>query len=160
MNAWKNRAALLKRRYPAQFEDLPNYMISIEPGWFEPIEEACRRIDALLTTEEKALFRWQQIKEKFGGLRMYWNEGGLYMDFIGPDSLAQVVVEPERPRLSQQTRERIAGIVAEAAEKVATRCQTCGEPGTLHQRRSGWLVTACARHAERPDSPDLEPDED
>ncbi|MBI4990298.1 MAG: hypothetical protein HZC23_15895 [Rhodocyclales bacterium] len=160
MNTWKNRAALLKRRYPAQFEDLPNYMISIDPGWFEPIEEACRRINALLTNEEKALFRWRQIKEKFGGLRMYWNEGGVYMDFMSPDGLEHVVVEPQNPRLSAATRERIAGTVAEAAAKVATRCQTCGEPGTLRQRGSGWLVTACARHVERPDSPDLEPDED
>lgn len=148
MNTWKNRAALLKRRYPAQFEDLPNYMVSIEPGWFELIEEACRRIDALLTNEEKALFRWRQIKEKFGGLRMYWNEGGFYMDFIGPDSLAHVVAEPERPQLSQQTRERIAGIVAEAAKKASTRCQICGAPGTLRRRGDGWLVTACDRHVE------------
>lgn len=160
MNTWKNRAALLTRRYPAQFEDLPNYMISVEPGWFEPIEEACRQIDALLTTKEKALFHWQQIKEKFGGLRMYWNEGGGYLDFIGPDSLTHVAVEPAQPRLSERTRERIAGIVAEAAKQAAARCQICGEPGTLRQRTSGWLVTACARHVERPDSPDLEPDED
>lgn len=160
MNTWKNRAAQLMWRYPAQFEDLPYYMISIDPGWFEPIEEACRRIDALLTTKERALFRWRQIKEKFGGLRMYWNEGGFYMDFIGPDSLTHIVVEPERPRLSEQTRERIAGVVAEAAKQASMRCQTCGEPGTLRQRRSGWLVTACARHVERPEPPDLEPDED
>ncbi|MDT3736820.1 MAG: hypothetical protein ROZ00_11385 [Denitratisoma sp.] len=148
MNTWKNRAALLKRRFPEQFEDLPNYMISIDPGWFGPIEEACRRIDALLTNEEKALFRWRQIKEKFGGLRMYWNEGGVYLDFIGPDSLAHIVVEPERPRLSEQTRERIAGIVAEAAKKASTRCQICGAPGTLRRRGDGWLVTACDRHVE------------
>jgi len=160
MNALESRAAQLMRRYPKQFENLPYYMVSIDPGWFEPIEAACRRIDALLTPKERALFQWHQIKEKFGGLRMYWNEGGVYLDFIGPDSLAHIVVEPERPLLSAQTRERIAGIVAEAAKQAATRCQTCGEPGTLRQRESGWLVTACARHVERLDSPNLEPDED
>lgn len=160
MNTWESRAAQLKRRYPEQFEDLPYYMVSIDPGWLEPIEAACRRIDALLTPKERALFRWCQIKEKFGGLRMYWNEGGVYLDFIGPDSLAHIVVEPARPLLSAQTRERIAGIVAEAAERAATRCQVCGAPGTLRQRASGWLVTACARHVERPDSPDLESDEE
>lgn len=160
MSALESRGAQLMRRYPEQFEDLPYYMVSIDPGWFEPIEEACRRIDALLTTKERALFRWRQIKEKFGGLRMYWNEGGVYLDFIGPDSLTHIVVEPAQPRLSERTRKRIAEIVAEAAKQASTRCQTCGEPGTLRQRGSGWLVTACARHVERPDSPDLEPDED
>ena len=160
MNAWEGRAAQLKRRYPEQFEDLPYYMVSIDPGWFEPIEAACRKIDALLTSKEKALFRWRQIKEKFGGLRMYWNEGGVYLDFIGPDSLAHIVVEPARPLLSAQTRGRIAGIVAEAAKLTATRCQVCGAPGTLRRRENGWLVTACARHVEWPDSPDPEPDED
>lgn len=148
MNTWESRAAQLKRRYPEQFEDLPYYMISIDPGWFEPIEAACRRVDALLTPKERALFRWRQIKEKFGGLRMYWNEGGVYLDFIGPDSLANIVVEPARPLLSAQTRERIARIVAQAAKQAATRCQVCGAPGRLRRRKSGWLVTACDRHVE------------
>ena len=148
MNTWESRAAQLKRRYPEQFEDLPYYMVSIDPGWFEPIEAACRRIDALLTSKEKALFRWRQIKEKFGGLRMYWNEGGVYLDFIGPDSLAHIVVEPARPLLSEETRERIAGIVAQAAKQAARRCQVCGAPGQLRRRQNGWLVTACDRHVE------------
>lgn len=160
MNAWEGRAAQLMRRYPGQFEDLPYYRVSIDPGWFEPIEAACRRIDALLTPKEKALFQWRQIKEKFGGLRMYWNEGGVYLDFIGPDSLAHIVVEPARPQLSAQTRERIAGIVAEAAKMASTRCQTCGAPGTLRRRENGWLVTACDRHVEPPELPDLQLDED
>ena len=160
MNAWEGRAAQLKRRYPEQFEDLPYYRVSIDPGWFEPIEAACRRIDALLTPKERALFQWCQIKEKFGGLRMYWNEGGVYLDFIGPDSLAHIVVEPERPRLSAQTRERIAGIVAEAAKLAATRCQVCGAPGRLQRRTNGWLVTACDRHVEPPELSDLQLDED
>lgn len=151
MNTWESRAAQLKRRYPEQFEDLPYYMVSIDPGWFEPIEAACRRIDVLLTSKEKALFQWRQIKEKFGGLRMYWNEGGVYLDFIGPDSLAHIVVEPARPLLSAQTRERIARVVAEAAKKASSRCQICGAPGTLQRRENGWLVTACERHVERPD---------
>ncbi len=160
MNAWEGRAVQLKRRYPEQFEELPYYMVSIDPGWFEPIEAACRRIDALLTSKEKALFRWRQIKEKFGGLRMYWNEGGVYLDFIAPDSLTHIVVEPLRPQLSARTRERIAGIVAEAAKKASTRCQICGAPGTLRRRGDGWLVTACDRHAEPPELSDPQVDED
>lgn len=160
MNAWEGRAAQLRRRYPAQFEDLPYYMVSIDPGWFEPIEAACRKIDALLTSKEKVLFRWRQIKEKFGGLRMYWNEGGVYLDFIGPDSLTHIVVEPARPLLSARTRERIAGIVAEAAKQAATRCQVCGAPGTLRRRENGWLVTACERHVEPPELSDPQVDED
>lgn len=151
MNTWEGRAAQLKRRYPEQFEELPYYMVSIDPGWFEPIEAACRKIDALLTSKEKALFRWRQIKEKFGGLRMYWNEGGVYLDFIAPDSLTHIVVEPLRPQLSARTRERIAGIVAEAAKQASARCQVCGAPGQLRERKNGWLVTACERHVEPPD---------
>ncbi|MBV6410683.1 MAG: hypothetical protein GAKPKEKM_01505 [Rhodocyclaceae bacterium] len=160
MNAWEGRAAQLRRRYPEQFEDLPYYMVSIDPGWFEPIEAACRRIDALLTPKEKALFRWRQIKEKFGGLRMYWNEGGVYLDFIGPDSLAHIVVEPLQPQLSARTRERIAKIVAQAAKQAARRCQVCGAPGQLRRRQNGWLVTACERHVEPPELSDPQVDED
>lgn len=60
-----------------------------------------------------------QVKEKFGGLRFYWNSD-----------------EDDHPA---------SGIIA-AAEQISTGvCETCGAPGVL--RKGSYLRTACDDHA-------------
>jgi hypothetical protein len=61
--------------------------------------------------------RAQQIKEKFGGLRLYISGGD---DFT-------------------------AGVVAMAENMSYRLCDVCGKPG--HQRDSSWISTRCDDHA-------------
>lgn len=58
-----------------------------------------------------------QIKEKFGGLRFYYDGGS--------EELEKLVDEAER--LSYRT------------------CEVCGEPGK--ERGGGWIQTLCDKHA-------------
>ncbi len=84
------------------------------PGWFH-------RLDLLLTDLEKAIaldpkaqdFSAAQIKEKFGGLRCYFDGGN--------DKITELVK------------------VAEKASYVT--CEKCGHPGSL--RRGSWWQTLC-----------------
>lgn len=138
----------LRERFRYQFGDLPYYMLSIDPGWFEIVVEACARIDAALREEEKALFHWRHIKEKFGRLEMYWSDLPPHVDHAVPENQAHIPGKPAQFSLSGETRARIAGLVAEAARRASGHCQVCGAVGKLRKRKSGWLVTACEKHAE------------
>jgi hypothetical protein len=62
-----------------------------------------------------------QVKEKFGGLRFYYNGGDDYID----------------------------GMVRMAESWAANTCEVCGKPGKL--RGGGWLYTACDEHTKPED---------
>jgi hypothetical protein len=93
-----------------------------EEGWRDLLERACGRIEAALA--EGGTFYVFQIKEKFGTLRFYW-----YGD------------------VSPETKSKIDEAIALAEARSACTCETCGEPGRLHQI-SGWYKTACSAHAD------------
>jgi hypothetical protein len=84
----------------------------VGPGW-RPIVQAA--VDAIAKKNGHIL----QIKEKFGGLRIYVHAG----DFDAIDD-----------------------IVRTAERQCAITCETCGKPGSL-RNLNGWLKTACNEHA-------------
>lgn len=79
-------------------------------GWIPLVEQAIDEI------ESKGGFILQ-IKEKFGGLRIY-TAGG---DFDAIDT-----------------------IVRDAEQKAAVMCETCGQPGKIRTERY-WLKTLCEK---------------
>lgn len=131
----------MHERHPSMFAK-PYGGFAIGPGWWPIIESLCRAIDghtkwhndtrqALLTDnpfdrkipEAVTPVVIHQIKEKFGGLRFYY-EGG--------DA-------------------QIRGMVTMAEAWASRTCETCGAPGKI--RSGGWLRTLCdtheAQHQER-----------
>jgi hypothetical protein len=84
-------------------------------GWFAIIDAACDLISRHVKGKpEYAGFRWVQIKEKYGTLRLY-SSGG-FDDYT-------------------------AGVISMAERMSAMICERCGAPGTT--RGSGWLHTSC-----------------
>ncbi len=71
------RIQQLRERYPYQFARLFAYGLSVDPGWLGIVESTCAQIDAALEAGNvpKQTFSWNQIKEKLGGLRCYWDRG-------------------------------------------------------------------------------------
>lgn len=61
----------------------------------------------------------EQVKEKFGGLRFYYDSDALNV---------------------------IDKLVDEAEEQCWKTCEACGAPGVL--RGGGWLMTACDEHSD------------
>lgn len=95
--------------------------MSCGPGWHDLVVA----LNELLDVEADADFRFTQIKEKFGQLRMYWT---------GADPSG---------RMDQ---------IVEAAEEIsASMCETCGADAKMRQTRGpyGYVHAACDEHAMR-----------
>ncbi|WP_050631754.1 hypothetical protein [Bradyrhizobium viridifuturi] len=90
------------------------------PGWHDLLNRLCVRIRK--ATRAEGTFKFNQIREKYGTLRVYW--GG---------------------RLSQEATVQVEEAIALAEARSATCCEVCGEPGRL--RGGTWLTTRCAAHA-------------
>lgn len=92
-----------------------------DEGWRDLLERLCARIEAALAEGET--FRVLQIKEKFAGLRFYWDG-----------------------KVSAETEAQIHEAIALAEARSECTCETCGEEGRLY-RHGGVYMTRCAAHA-------------
>jgi hypothetical protein len=84
-----------------------DWSIHVGKGWGPIVSEAVTKIHA-------AGGLISQVKEKFGGLRIY----------------------------TYQNTDEVEATVAAACEKARVTCEYCGKPGTIHQL-SGWYKTVC-----------------
>ena len=83
-------------------------------GWYQLIDNLCAKITALDPDLEAT-----QIKEKYGGLRVY----------VGGVKLA---VEKE-----------VYKLISEAEDQSYKICEQCGAPGKPNE--SGWISTLCPK---------------
>ncbi|MDE1833671.1 MAG: hypothetical protein KGH58_04615 [Candidatus Micrarchaeota archaeon] len=90
--------------------------IECGPGWYELIDELCGYIQKHLESTPGLRFEPAQIKEKFGGLRFYYDYGDDY----------------------------IRQLVNGAEEKSFKVCEGCGKSGRLMKSKTGWLRTLCS----------------
>lgn len=123
-----NHPTMFSRRYGG---------ISVGKGWWTLIESLCRNIDEHVNWKTKQRSSLQesnpynhpipeevepvtvaQIKEKFGGLRFYYDGGD----------------------------DKVDGMVQMAESWAAHTCEECGKPGKF--RTGGWLRTLCDEHEE------------
>lgn len=124
----------MEETYPKMFSD-PYGGFCVGEGWLPIIEALCKQIQShtdwtngrhaalkkenqynLKIPKKVKQVKINQIKEKFGGLRFYY-EGG----------------DPE-----------ISGMVRMAESWAANTCESCGKPGK--PRNGGWLRTLCDEH--------------
>lgn len=103
-------------------------------GWYPLIVALHEQIKALLPDYEI-----NQVKEKFGGLRFYWeaDDGTIYEDGA---------IDPDLERRIELVEE----LVRAAERRAAKTCERCGAAGRLHCTRapSPWYQTLCAACAE------------
>ncbi len=128
----------MEEKYPEMFAN-PYGGFAVGAGWWPILEVLCRQIDSYTkwrnSTRESLLkdnphdhlipdavpqVVVEQIKEKFGGLRFYYQGGD----------------------------EFIRGLETMAELWAGQTCETCGKPG--ERRSGGWIRTLCEEHeAER-----------
>ena len=126
---------LFHGRQPRVWSDLP-------PGWAEVAGQLFTDLDAMLDDDAARTFEVVQIKEKFAGLRVYWqlgNEQTTVVDIHGSGSVPRVDKGPAKPTA---LFDRIRARVRQAGEQAATTCQHCGNGGAS-AGGSGWIVTLC-----------------
>lgn len=130
--------AKMTTSFPKMFSK-PYGGFAVGPGWWPIIESLCRNIQSHIDNRERSrevLLKNNphnisipdsvpqvvvaQIKEKFGGLRFYYDGGDEYID----------------------------GMVRMAESWAGNTCEECGVSGKL--RMGGWIRTLCDQHeAER-----------
>lgn len=121
---WRDR---LVARYPAIFDASPSYRSGypeVEDGWRGLIETAVDRLAEILRDRPGTSLIIDQIKEKFGTLRVYSH--GSYLS-------------------DTETRARADLVVRLAEARSACTCEICGSEGRLYKSR-GWFATACEEH--------------
>lgn len=123
--AWEKYDTLWKevrRKHPRIFTD-NDLGTGVGAGWWTLLDEAFTKIDAVLDENPSAKLHIVQIKEKFGGLRVYCS-------FDGPEDVNQL----------------IDTIIQGAETQAGTTCEVCGEPG--EGRYGGWIKVLCDKHAQ------------
>lgn len=127
-------AARMHEKYPAMFSQ-PYGGFAVGAGWWPIIEALCGQIQHHIDWATKTRQRLltdnpynhkipddvpqvvvTQIKEKFGGLRFYYDGGDDMID----------------------------GMVRMAESWAARHCEKCGKPGEI--RSGGWIRTLCDEH--------------
>lgn len=118
----------LEKSYPEMFKN-PYGGFAIGPGWWPIIEALCGQIHHHVKWRQEQKEKYgrydgcpdvivEQIKEKFGGLRFYYQGGDDTVD----------------------------GMVRMAESWAARSCEECGKPG--RSRGGGWIRTLCDEHEE------------
>jgi hypothetical protein len=116
---WKD---IMERHLP-MFECLTSPP-ACEDGWAVLVENLMGDIEHVIEQEnEKIFIEVEKIEEKYGGLRF--------------------VVSLQ---CSNDARDRIMELIAEAEANSYGICELCGEPGDLRSDRP-WITTLCEYHA-------------
>lgn len=117
----------LTEKYPDMFTQ-PYGGICIGEGWWPILESLCDQIHHHVKWKNEQKDKYNrgdgcapvtvtQIKEKFGGLRFYYDGGDATVD----------------------------GMVRMAESWAGKHCEECGKPGK--SRSGGWIRTLCDEHA-------------
>jgi hypothetical protein len=122
-------AKRMEEKYPKMFAGQYGGF-AVGEGWWPIIESLCANIQSHTdwwntNRKERPVVEQvvvEQIKEKFGGLRFYY-EGG---------------------------DDQISGMVRMAESWAGHSCETCGAPGT--SGGSGWIKTLCPVHRAEADA--------
>jgi len=111
----------LYEKYPELFANIDNkhscmaFGIECNIGWYDIISSVCYRIKQYEKNKKSDYYpvTFDQIKEKWGGLRIYHSGGDDYVD----------------------------GIIIMAEEMSYKICERCGCPGSSNKQ--GWIMTLC-----------------
>lgn len=119
-------AKKMEEKYPKMFAN-PYGGFAVGPGWWPILERLCANIQHHIdwwnkNRADRPVVKQvvvAQIKEKFGGLRFYYDGGD----------------------------EKIDGMVRMAEAWADNTCEECGKPGK--SRTGGWIKTLCDEHEEQ-----------
>jgi hypothetical protein len=119
-------AKSMEEKYPKMFSQ-PYGGFAIGEGWWPILQALCSNIQHYLNwknreSEVVPQVVVAQIKEKFGGLRFYYDGGD----------------------------DQVTGMVRMAEAWADKSCETCGAPGTSGGK--GWIKTLCPTHRAEADA--------
>lgn len=118
------------------FED-ENFCIECDDGWYEPIFDMAQKIKLLNKAGQSTGFKIMatQIKEKFGGLRVYYSI--LYRDDTIDDELLSTTVEAI-----------LNDVILAAETRCWNTCEVCGLVESEDNKilsTTGWIKRVCEK---------------
>lgn len=106
---------------PPFIKDLMVFGLDCGDGWYNLLDDLCCKIQKHLNENPQLKsFKVHQVKEKFGGLSFYYQDGDDY----------------------------ISKAVREAEQQSYKTCELCGNEGNPCRSETGWLKTLCKEHSE------------
>ena len=96
-------------------------------GWEPTIEKMASDVEALVG----GWVQWNQIKEKFGILRVYTSP-----------LIAEEAGKPESEAPTQEAWDKAYDTISKAEDASEKICENCGNPGSADTRHS-WFLTLC-----------------
>lgn len=120
--------------------------LDLRKGWEPIFHRLCSALDGELTSEEKAIFHWRQVKQKFGGLRAYWGLHGRPCQPWGDVHVGGRQILTIRPKYGDVLQQRIAYLVVMAMEEASDTCERCGARPAGLDDTYGYRMTLCERH--------------
>ena len=126
-----NRYDVFSKQMEDQFPEMFGHKhyggFAVGEGWWPILKALCANIQSHIDWKNEQRDKYQrgegcpqvvvrQIKEKFGGLRFYYDGGD----------------------------ETVSGMVRMAETWADSSCEKCGKPG--HRRSGGWIRTLCDEH--------------
>ena len=94
--------------------------IEVDEGWYQLVLDCDKEL-----SEIDSKYDLQQVKEKFGGLRYYF--------------------QPSDPTL----RNKMDAVIAKYEELASRTCEVTGEPGVLMKSVGNWYKTLSQDYAEK-----------
>jgi len=106
-------------------------------GWWGILDTLLAELDAIMELHPGYVLTVRQVKEKFGGLRFYYD-----LWAVGESH----VYNPDRPEdpVKVALGDEIYARVRQAEDKASKTCEWCGEPGK--SGGDGWIKTLCEKH--------------
>ena len=111
----------LHERFPYQFA---GRKLMVSRGWLPVLERACEEIDEILGRDKRE-FHWVEIKQKYGGLHLYYEMEGPHDDVL----------------------RKVDRTIFEAELQSEKTCEICAAPGEV-QQQDFWQDCLCAHHRE------------
>lgn len=147
----KDHSSLCKDRYSDMRTTCMCWGFSCGDGWYKILAELFTKIDQIAPNKVTL----DQVKEKFGGLRIYYTYHDLeptwwdkvpytfynHLRTILPNKISGPTIRFLKYIGLKNTCDRVGDIIEEAEGKSYETCEWCGKPGK--KRNHGWVRTLC-----------------
>ena len=101
------------------------YGVEADSGWYDLLDETLKQLDVFNHSNlANSGIKIKQIKEKFGSLVIYYDDGDVAPELIS----------------------RIDDVIMKARKQSSKICEICGSPGR-ECTRNGWYKTMCDKCA-------------
>ncbi len=120
-----------KEHLTKEYFFLKDISIGVGSGWFSILDDLCKELLTFVPAE----FKVTQIKEKFGGLRFYYElKDHNHYDITYSSHISY-----------EDFRQKVNGLIAKAESLSYETCELCGDPASL-DKSSFWMKSLCEFH--------------